>query len=79
MPAALHCTKFVFCCVSCAHLVSFGYVYICDGAIMYVLCCIYLYMNVWCIHTYTCVASDSHSGLEGDQMVEEIVIIVQWE
>ena len=62
-----------------AHLVSFGYVYICDGAIMYVLCCMYLYMNVWCIHTYTCVASDSHSGLEGDQMVEEIVIIVQWE
>ena len=58
---------------------SFGYVYICDGAIMYVLYCMYLYMNVWCIHTYTCVASDSHSGLEGDQMVEEIVIIVQWE
>ena len=64
--ACTHCT--------CAHL--FFWVCVCDGAIMYVLCRMYLYMNVWCIHTYTCGASDSHIGLEGDQTVRRICIII---
>ena len=53
---------------------SSGYVYV-----MMLLYIMYLYVDVWCIHTYTCVRSDSHSGLEGDQMVGEIFIIMQWE
>ena len=64
VPCMLPCTVLCMSSVVCAHctcapLVS--WVCVCDGAIMYVLCCMYLYMNVWCIHTYTCVASDSRS------------------
>ena len=62
-----HCT--------CAHLVSFGYVYV------MVQLCIMLYVLVheWCIHTYMCAASDSRSGLEGDHLVGKVCIIMQWE
>ena len=58
----------------------FGYVYVMMQLCMIVLCCMYLYMNVWCIHPYVYMSgSDSYSGLEGDQTVGEVFIIMQWE
>ena len=75
----LPCTVLCMCSVvcthcTCEHLVSFGYVYVMMQ--LCIICCMYLYMNEWCIHTYACVGSDSHSGLEGDHMVGKICIIM---
>ena len=84
MPAALHCTKFVVCSVYTLYMCTFGVFWVCecDGAIMYVLCCMY-YTCTWMYGVFILISVlhliYSHSGLEGDQMVGEIVIIMQWE
>ena len=84
MPAALHCTRFGFCCVYTLYMCTFGvfWVCVCDGAIMYVLCYMY-YTCTWMYGVFILISVlhriYSHSGLEGDQMVGEIVIIMQWE
>ena len=80
LPCTVVCMCSVVCThCTCAHLVSFGYVYVMVQFCMYCAVCTCAWMYGVFILISVLHLIYSHSGLEGDQMVGEIVIIMQWE